>query len=81
MPTYLLIAWLGSLVLGIILAATVRATDSDREKGDKRIAAVFFIMLSFVIFAALFISHKCSMGLENTRGYLAASSRYFSERV
>jgi len=70
-PTYLLIAWAASLILGIILAATVKNTDTDRVKGDKRIAAVFFVMLSFVIFASLFISYKCSKGVQSTYEYLA----------
>lgn len=65
-PTYLLIAWISTLVLGIILAATVKTTDSDKVKGDKRISAVFFVMLSFIIFASLFISHKCKEGVRNT---------------
>jgi heme/copper-type cytochrome/quinol oxidase subunit 3 len=65
-PTYLLVAWGASLVLGIILASSVKTTDTDREKGDKRISAVFFIMLSFIIFASLFISYKCKEGVNNT---------------
>jgi len=72
-PTYLLVAWAATLVLGIILAVSVKTTDTDREKGDKRISAVFFIMLSFIIFASLFISYKCKKGVSNTYKLLTKS--------
>jgi hypothetical protein len=72
-PTYLLVAWGATLVLGIIIAASVKTTDTDREKGDKRISAVFFIMLSFIIFASLFIAHKCKDGVQNTVELLGKS--------
>jgi heme/copper-type cytochrome/quinol oxidase subunit 3 len=69
-----LVAWAASLILGIILAATVKNTDTDRQKGDKRIGAVFFVMLSFVIFASLFISYKCTKGVQRTYDYLTERS-------
>jgi hypothetical protein len=73
-PTYLLVAWAASLVLGIIIASSVKNTDTDRQKGDKRVAAVFFVMLSFIIFASLFIQHKCKIGVQDTVNYLSRSS-------
>jgi len=69
-----LVAWAAALVLGIILASSVKTTDTDREKGDKRISAVFFVMLSFVIFASLFISYKCTKGVAKTYKYLTERS-------
>ncbi len=54
------------LVIGIICASVVRGDDSDQVKGNKRIAAVFFIMLSLIVFFSLWTKKYCQEGIDRT---------------
>ncbi len=54
------------LVIGIICAAVVQADDSDQVKGNKRICAVFFIMLSLIVAFSLWTKKYCQAGIDRT---------------
>ena len=65
------------LVIGIICAAVVKGDDSDQVKGNKRVCAVFFTMLSLIVFFSLWTKKYCQAGIERTikeyTGYVPGS--------
>jgi sugar phosphate permease len=67
------------LIIGIICAAIVSGDDSDQVKGNKRICAVFFIMLSLIVFFSLWTKKYCQEGIDRTikeyTGYVPGAPR------
>ena len=58
---YLYIFALLCLVIGIICASVIKVNDSDQVKGNKRICAVFFIMLFFLLVVAIWTKRNCNV--------------------
>ena len=54
MSSYLFIAGVVLLVIGIIVATTIKEDMSDKVKGDKRLVAAIFILVSVILFMAGF---------------------------
>jgi hypothetical protein len=57
---YLFILAMICLIIGIICASIVRSNDTDQVKGNKRICAVFFIMLFFLLVVAILTKRNCT---------------------
>jgi len=62
------------LLIGIIVGATVKSTDTDKVKGDKRLVATVFIMSSFIFVGVKWALGNCPKGLRRI-------SRAFGESV
>jgi hypothetical protein len=62
------------LTIGIIVGATVKSTDTDKVKGDKRLVATVFIMSSFIFLGVKWALGNCAKGIRRV-------SRAFGESV
>jgi cell division protein FtsW (lipid II flippase) len=58
---YLFILAMVCLIIGIICASIVRSNDTDQVKGNKRICAVFFIMLFLLLVVAILTKRNCAV--------------------
>jgi len=66
------------LIIGIIVATSIKDSQTDKEKGDKRLVAAIFILTAFIIFLTykLYVSEKYSnfllqrsMGKDTVEGF------------
>jgi hypothetical protein len=58
---YLFILAMVCLIIGIICASIVQSNDTDQVKGNKRICAVFFIMLFLLLIVAILTKRNCAV--------------------
>ena len=61
-----MLLWIGIFVffiIGVIVASTVKSTETDKVKGDKRLVATVFIMTSFILIGVKWAQNNCSKGV------------------